>query len=77
MTSDLPNRSWQHREGEVEGFSKQHGVNRLIYYEFHETMEGAITREKQLKKWNRAWKIRLIEESNPNWDDLYDQLAGS
>jgi putative endonuclease len=50
-------------------------VARLVYYEIHSDVEAAIMREKQMKKWNRAWKVRLIEESNPNWDDLYDQIA--
>lgn len=75
-TSNLPKRIWEHREGVVDGFSKQYDVKRLVYYEFHETMDAAITREKQLKKWNRAWKLRLIEAENPDWEDLFDQLNG-
>ena len=76
VTSNLPKRIWEHCEGVVDGFSKQYDVKRLVYYELHETMEAAITREKQLKKWNRAWKLRLIEAENPDWEDLFDQLNG-
>ena len=74
VTSNLPKRAWEHRESVVDGFSRTYGVKRLVYSEFHETMEAAITREKQLKKWNRAWKIELIERDNPDWLDLYDDL---
>ena len=58
----------------MEGFTKQYGVHRLVWYEVHETMESAIAREKALKKWNRAWKIELIEKTNPTWKDLYDEI---
>ena len=75
VTSDLIGRVWQHRRGVVEGFTKRYGVHRLVYYEPLETMEQAILREKQLKRWNRAWKIRLIEERNPDWRDLFEDLA--
>jgi putative endonuclease len=74
VTSDLPGRIWQHRNGAVEGFSKKYGCKILVWYEVHSSMEAAITREKQIKEWHRKWKLRLIEESNPNWDDLYDSL---
>ncbi len=74
VTSDLVQRVWQHKNDVVEGFTKKYGVHRLVYYELHDDMENAIIREKRLKKWNRAWKLRLIEEMNPNWDDLYDSL---
>ena len=74
VTSDLPGRVWQHRNGAIEGFSKRYGCKILVWYEVHGTMEAAITREKQIKEWQRAWKLRLIEESNPNWDDLYESL---
>ena len=74
VTSDLPQRIWQHKNDVVESFTKRYGVHLLVYYEQHGTMEQAITREKQLKKWNRAWKLRLIEENNPNWDDLYESI---
>ncbi|MDZ4820019.1 MAG: GIY-YIG nuclease family protein [Planctomycetota bacterium] len=74
MTSNLAERVWQHKNDVVESFSKEYGVHLLVYYEQHESMENAIVREKQLKKWNRAWKLRLIEEMNPNWDDLYESI---
>ena len=70
VTSDLIARLHQHRSGEVEGFTKRYRVNQFVWFEQHETMEIAIVREKQLKKWNRAWKLRLIEERNPEWRDL-------
>ena len=75
-TSDPVKRTWEHRDHAVDGFTKRHGVTRLVWYEPHATMESAITREKQLKKWNRAWKIRLIEESNPYWNDLWPAITG-
>jgi putative endonuclease len=75
VTNNLVRRVYQHREKFVEGFTKQYDVTRLVYYEVHSDIEAAITREKQMKKWNRAWKIRLIEEDNPNWDDLYKRIA--
>ncbi|MEM6902161.1 MAG: GIY-YIG nuclease family protein [Pseudomonadota bacterium] len=74
MTSNLPKRAWEHREGLVEGFTKQHAVKQLVYIETHEDVEEAIKREKQLKNWRRAWKLALIEEQNPNWDDLFQTL---
>ena len=74
VTSDLPGRIWQHKDGLIEGFSKRYGYKFLVWYEVHGTMEAAITREKQIKEWQRAWKLRLIEECNPDWDDLYDSL---
>jgi putative endonuclease len=61
--------------GIADGFTKKYGVHRLVYFEQYNDVETAIRREKRLKKWNRAWKIRLIEESNPNWVDLYPQIA--
>jgi len=70
VTSDLPARIWQHRSGEVPGFTSRYHVHRLVHAEFFETMDGAIAREKQLKRWHRAWKISLIEQSNPDWIDL-------
>jgi len=75
VTSDLVRRAWQHKNDCVDGFTKRYGVNRLVYYEQHEDMISAITREKQLKKWNRAWKLELIETLNPDWKDLSDQIA--
>jgi len=75
VTNDLIRRIYQHREKVVEGFTKRYDVAKLVYYEVHSDIEAAIVREKQMKKWNRAWKVRLIQESNPNWDDLYPQIA--
>jgi len=74
VTSDLIRRVWEHREHLVDGFTKKHQVVTLVWFELHETMESAITREKQIKKWNRAWKIRMIESTNPTWRDLYFDL---
>ncbi|MBO6837613.1 MAG: GIY-YIG nuclease family protein [Alphaproteobacteria bacterium] len=74
VTSDLPKRIWEHRNGVAEGFTKKFGVHRLVYAESHETMEAAILREKRVKEWKRAWKIELIEKANPQWRDLYDSL---
>ena len=74
VTSDLVQRVWQHKNDVVEGFTKEYGVYLLVWYELHEDMESAIIREKRLKKWNRAWKLRLIEEMNPDWNDLYDSI---
>jgi putative endonuclease len=70
-----PQRVWQHREERLDGFTKRYGVKTLVHYEPHATMESAILREKQLKHWNRAWKIRLIERGNPDWRDLYPEIA--
>ena len=75
VTSDLVQRVWQHKNDLVEGFTERYGVHMLVWYELHETMESAIAREKALKKWNRAWKIELIEKTNPNWADLYDESS--
>lgn len=75
VTSNPVQRVWQHNQDLVEGFTKRYGVHRLVWYEVHASMDGAIAREKALKKWNRAWKIELIERNNPNWTDLYDQIA--
>ena len=74
VTSDLPGRIWQHREGIIEGFSKRYGCKMLVWFEQHETMEPAIVREKRIKEWKRAWKLRIIEERNPKWSDLYETL---
>jgi putative endonuclease len=74
VTNDLYRRMLEHREGAADSFTKRYGVHRLVWWECHQYVNGAITREKQLKKWNRAWKLRIIEEINPNWDDLFDQL---
>ena len=76
VTSDLIARVWQHREHVVEGFTNKYRVTKLIWYEMHGTMEEAILREKRIKKWNRAWKIRLIEEKNLYWNDLWEEIIG-
>ena len=73
VTSNLVQRVWQHKNDLVEGFSKRYSVHMLVWYEAHESMESAIMREKMLKRWKRAWKIRLIQEANPKWADLYDE----
>jgi putative endonuclease len=75
VTSNLAQRVWQHREAFVDGFSKEHAVKLLVWYEQHETADSAITREKQIKKWNRAWKIEMIEAKNPYWNDLYRDIT--
>ncbi len=74
VTSNLAARVWQHKNGEIAGFTKRYGVAILVWYEMHETMDTAIAREKQIKEWKRAWKLRLIEEINPQWKDLYETL---
>jgi putative endonuclease len=74
MTDDLARRIWQHRTGAIPGFTREYGVKMLVWYELHETRESAFTRERQLKKWNRAWKLQLIERMNPAWRDLWDDL---
>ena len=75
VTSDLPTRVWTHKQDLVEGFTKRYGVHTLVWYELHDSMADAITREKQLKRWKRDWKFRLIREFNPGWRDLYEDLA--
>ena len=75
VTSDLPKRAWQHREGLVEGFSKKYGCKLLVWFERHDTMEDAIFREKQLKSGNRKAKLALIEAQNPTWRDLFKHIA--
>ena len=74
VTSNLVKRIYEHKNEFVEGFTKQYSVHNLVYFEITESVESAIAREKQLKKWNRAWKIRLIEKTNPEWRDLYMEL---
>jgi putative endonuclease len=76
VTSDLHDRTSIHKQDLVDGFTKRYGVHRLVYYELHEDMESAIRREKQLKKWNRLWKVRLIEQMNPEWRDLFGDFGG-
>jgi putative endonuclease len=71
----LPKRAWEHKNDLVEGFSSKYKIRRLVYYEIYGDMMSAITREKQMKKWNRAWKLELIEEENPEWNDLWDEIV--
>ena len=75
VTSNLIQRIAHHRDGTFGSFTARYGVKRLVWYEQHATMDLAITREKQLKKWNRAWKIRLVEEGNPDWRDLAEDFG--
>jgi putative endonuclease len=74
LTDDLPKRIWQHRTGATGGFTKRYGIRTLVWCEMHESRESAFLRERQIKKWNRSWKLELIEASNPSWRDLYDDL---
>ena len=74
VTNDLLRRVQEHKTGAVEGFSKRYGLSMLVHYEQTEGVQGALMREKQLKKWERKWKLRLIEETNPDWKDLYEEL---
>ena len=74
VTSDLIKRVWEHKNDMIEGFTKTYRVHNLVWFEQHETMESAILREKAIKEWKRAWKVELIEESNPKWRDLYSEL---
>jgi len=75
VTSDLVRRIWEHKNGSVEGFTKKYDIHTLVWYEQHETMESAIGREKAIKAWKRGWKLRLIEESNPEWRDLFPDIV--
>ena len=77
VTSDLIRRVWEHRDGTVPGFTSKYDVKMLVWYERHDDIEAAIGREKAVKKWRRAWKLSLIEETNPDWRDLYETLTGS
>ena len=77
VTNDLIRRVYEHKSKSTEGFTEKYDVIKLVYFEPFDDPENAIKREKRLKKWNRAWKIRLIEERNPNWDDLYPGIAGA
>ena len=75
VTNDLIKRIWQHKNNAVEGFTKKYNVHKLVYYETADNVNSAITREKQMKRWNRQWKIELIEKHNPTWKDLYYELC--
>ena len=71
VTNNLIKRIYEHKQKQVEGFTKKYNINKLIYFEEYNSPEEAIAREKRLKKWNRSWKLKLIEEKNPQWNDLY------
>ena len=75
VTNNLVGRAYTHRMKLAEGFTKKYNVTRLVYFEVFDDIENAIIREKRIKKWNRAWKVRMIEENNPHWDDLYPGIA--
>ena len=74
VTSDLAKRTWEHKNNLVDGFTKRYSIHHLVWYELHEDMNSAIEREKSLKEWKRAWKLKLIEGFNPDWQDLYDTI---
>lgn len=74
VTSDLLKRVYEHKEHLVDGFTKKYKVDKLVYFETHDTAQNAIIREKRLKKWKRDWKLKIIEKQNPSWNDLYQQL---
>jgi putative endonuclease len=75
MTDDLARRVWEHQSRAIPGFTKKYGIKTLVWYELHESRESAFQRERQLKKWNRAWKLALIERSNPKWQDRTSELV--
>jgi putative endonuclease len=75
MTDDLPKRVWLHRNGILPGFTRDYSVKNLVWYEVHESRESALLRERRMKKWNRKWKLELIESSNPGWRDLGEDIA--
>ena len=75
VTNDLVRRIYEHREGVVQGFSKQHGLSRLVWFEAHDDVLAAIGREKAIKRWRRDWKMNLIQAMNPKWDDLYESIV--
>ncbi len=75
VTTNLARRAWEHRESVADGFTKRYGLKHLVYVEPHEDIRSAMQREKSIKRWPRAWKVRLIHASNPDWSDLYEQIA--
>lgn len=77
MTINLMRRIWEHQHGMIDGFTKTYRLNRLVYYEHHDTIEKAALREKQMKEWSRNWKLRLIMDKNPKWNDLYNDFIHS
>ena len=74
VTSDIARRVWEHKSEPIESFTKRYRIHHLVYAEFHETMPDAILREKRIKKWRRAWKLNLIEQNNPEWRDLFEDV---
>jgi len=74
VTSDLVKRIWEHKNDLVDGFTRRYKVHNLVWYELHDNMDAAIEREKNMKEWKRAWKVRLFEKDNPNWNNLYDSI---
>ena len=74
VTNNLARRVWEHREGQIDGFTKKYGLKRLVYFERYDDIRDAIQREKSVKRWSRAWKVNLILALNPDWDDLHDRL---
>jgi putative endonuclease len=74
VTADLIKRIWEHKNGLVNGFTKRYKVHNLVWYELHNNMDMAIERDKNMKEWKRMWKVKLIEDKNPQWNDLYDSL---
>jgi putative endonuclease len=75
VTSNMPRRAFEHRNGLIEGFTKRYGLKRLVWFEFHDDIRSAIQRESSIKHWPRAWKVRLIVSMNPEWNDLYEMLV--
>ena len=75
VTSDLIKRVYEHKNNLIDGFTKKYNVHCMVWYEMHETAEAAINREKQIKKWDRKWKLELIEKDNPEWNDLYEDIC--
>ena len=75
VTSELIKRIYEHKNNLVDGFTKKYNIHRLVWYEIHESAEAAISREKQIKKWDRKWKLELIEKNNPKWNDLYEDVC--
>ena len=75
VTSDLPKRVWEHREGKIKGFTRRYGCKMLVWFQAFDDIEDAIRREKQMKEWKRGWKLREIEELNPDWDDLFESIC--
>ena len=74
VSNDIVRRTWEHKHDLIDGFTKKYGVHTLVWYEWHQDINAAITREKRMKRWNRAWKIALIEKHNSGWNDLYERL---